>query len=205
MDYQIEMRYYLTQLQNCFLHKNRSGLLESFHEFAVSNKAIVMDALIKVNPEESEVFWNFIESVCDDSDDWSDFLCSEFNRLLIAAEKMKDPSPVISSLEAFHILRISDNQNLKTEIKNIIKKFIKTRNYPLKRFLVWFFSMCVKDFDATEAKLIKNLRFDNDVIVRYYAFLAYNSYKGFPADHGISDIDKMMIDISDIYMCEPLI
>lgn len=202
MDCQIEMRYYLTQLQNCFLHKNRSTLLESFHEFAMSNKEVVINALTKVHPEESEVFWNFIESVCDNATEWSDFLCSEFNRLLTAAERMKDPSPVISSLEAFHILEISDNQQLKTDIKTIIKKFIKTGNPPLKRFLVWFFSMCVKDFDAHEVRLIKNLRFDNDVIVRYYAFVAYNSYKGYPADHGVSDIDKMLIDISDIYICE---
>jgi len=205
MDYQLEISYYFTQLSNGFLHKNRASLLKLFRDYAESNKSLVIDAISKTNALESEIFWHFIESVCDNFSEWRDCFVSLFVRLLATAEKMPDPAPVINSLEAFHMLKEVADYVFVLQIKEIVKENLKTKNYPLKRFLVWFFSHCISSKDSADMNLIKNLRFDDDVIVRYYAITSYNSYKGNPADKGLSDFDRLVIDISDIYSCDPLI
>jgi len=202
MDRYIEMNYYLTQLKNGFIHKNRAKLLDTFHDFAVLNQPLVTATISRVNPTESEVFWNFIESVCDHITEWRDFICSEFSRLVLAADKMKDPFSIINSLEAFHILKDAGDEILAENIKRIIKDNLQTQNPPLKRFLVWLYINCISDLTSSEIILVKNLRFDDDVIVRYYASIAYNKLKGYPTDWGIPEVDKLVIDISDIYVCE---
>ena len=203
MDRYVEMHYYLTQLKNGFIHKNRTKLLDTFHDFAVLNQSLVAATLSQINPAESEVFWNFVESVCDHTHIWRDFICSEFSRLVSAANIMKDPSPVINSLEAFHILKDTGDKILAENMKGIIKDYLQTQNATLKRFLVWLFANCINNLSESELNLVKNLRFDDDVIVRYYAFISYNKYKGYPADKGLSEFDKLIIDISDIYVCDP--
>jgi hypothetical protein len=204
MDYQLEISYYFTQLSNGFLHKNRAALLQLFRDYAESNKSLVIDAISKTNPVESEIFWHFIESVCDNFAEWRECFIVLFARLLDTAEKMKDPSPVINSLEAFHMLKEVADFAFVNEVKAVVKKHINTGNYPLKRFLVWFFSHCITAIDAGDIDLIKSLRFDDDIIVRYYAITSYNSYRGNPPDKGISDVDQLLIDISDVYSCDPL-
>jgi hypothetical protein len=195
-----EMNKHLQNLKNGFLFENRSALLSEFRVFADLNKPLVVNSISKVNPQESEVFWNFIESLSDDINCWSDFIYNQFIRLLFAAEEMENPEPVINSLEAFNMLMHNQNKEFMLKIFGVIKIFINTESCHLKRFLVWLLTNYMHDVQL-EMDLIRKLINDSDVIIRYYAKITYNSIKGYPPCKGIPTIDKLILSISDVYVC----
>ncbi len=140
MNNQMEMDDFLYVLRNGFQLKNREKNLKLFSQFADENKHLVFHVISQVNPNESEVFWNFLEAIAESGDSWGEFILSEFTRLLCAADIENDPSDIISSLEAFEILLDWPDDEYQKEICKIIKVFMTTKCCVLRKFLMWFYA-----------------------------------------------------------------
>lgn len=140
MQNQIGIDEHLQVLKNCFVRKDREVHLKSFAAFATVNKHIVINALSRVHPCESEIFWNFFEAVFEDISYWSDFILSELMRLLCAADSQKNSCKIISSLEAFEIFIDVNDYDFQMEVCNILKAFMATKNDPLRKLLMWLYA-----------------------------------------------------------------
>lgn len=204
MDNHREIFHYFELLRNGFIQKDRDGLLDSFREFASSHRNQVEDALSKVDPFENELFWNFLESICDEADEWSESITALLARLFSAAEILEDPAPVLNSLEAFHLIIREKDDAFMLNIRSVCKLFINTYNVPLKRFTVWLYFNCIYKAAAADLKLIRILKRDADIIIRYYAFVTYNTLLGYPAAKGLTSIDKLLLNITDVFTCRDI-
>lgn len=140
MDSQLTMDKFLYILKNGFIIEDREQYLDSFSDFAITNKFVVMEAISKVEPWESEVFWNFLDAVSGSINFWSDFILTQLARLLRAADTEEDPIHIISSLEAFELLIEVKDHEFISQVTFIIKAFLDTENKSLQKFLIWLFS-----------------------------------------------------------------
>ena len=134
------MDEYLYILRNGFIIEDREEYLDSFSDFAVTHKLVVMDAISKVDPCECEVFWNFLDAVSGSINFWSDFILTQLTRLLRAADKETDATHIIASLESFELLLDVNNHEFTSQVILILKAFLDTENKPLKKFLIWLFT-----------------------------------------------------------------
>ncbi len=192
---------YIIKLENGFNlnDKDRESLLKSFKEFADSNRGQIIDTISKIEPNRSDFFWNFCESICTNVDGWKDFILSAFKDLLHEGEKLKDPNPIIQSLEGFELFTEEQDSDFMKEMRKIILSFINTSNNRFRRFVVWMLNSYTYENNKHERDIIIKLKDDKDWKIRYYALCSDNESNGFELEKGISFLDKLRVKFLNVY------
>jgi len=192
---------YVTKLENGFNlnDKDRENLLKSFKEFADSNRGQIIDTISKIEPNRNDFFWNFCESICTNVNGWKDFILSKFKDLLIEAEKLNDPNPIIQSIEGFELFTEENDSDFMKEMRNLILSFINTSNNRFRRFVVWMLTSYTYENNKYERDLIKNLKNDKDWKIRYYALSTDNELNGYELEKGLSVLDKLRNKFLNVY------